>query len=352
MNSQVIIIAPEIAPGSGGVADYTLRILREWGDRIQTRILLPAPNADSGAETVERSRAALLEKLPASGGKVLLQYSAYGFDRFGYPRWLLRALADWKSAGGGRLVLMLHEIWTFWPALNRNYLVQQLHRRDLRSLLSLADATFTSTASQAEHLRELATARRVEVLPVGSNIRLLGPMSPLRERGRAVIFGLQSARLRVLRELSENLAALARAGRLTKIATVGGGNSVAGDRTEEQLLGTLPLRNGFQPRGPLLEAEVSAELARAEFGLSVQDELSLTKSGSFMACAAHGLNIISPIGDPQRPAPLCWLTTPEECLRGLSEEELQTRARHLQAWQEEAASWPVIANRFAEALSL
>ena len=50
-------------------------------------------------------------------------------------------------------------------------LLQQLHRRDLRKLLQVADVVFTSTASQAEHLTALSPRCPIEVLPVGSNIR-------------------------------------------------------------------------------------------------------------------------------------------------------------------------------------
>ena len=35
------------------------------------------------------------------GGKVLLQYSAYGFDRLGYPRWLIKGVLDWKKESQG-----------------------------------------------------------------------------------------------------------------------------------------------------------------------------------------------------------------------------------------------------------
>ena len=104
-------------------------------------------------------------------GKVLVQYSAYGFDRYGYPRWLIEALLEWKKETQGILAIMFHEIWAFWPVWNKNYLLQQLHRRDLRRLLRVTDAVFTSTSSQAAHLTALSPRCPIQVLPVGSNIR-------------------------------------------------------------------------------------------------------------------------------------------------------------------------------------
>ena len=82
---------------------------------------------------------------PPGGGKILLQYSAYGFDRLGYPRDLIRALLEWKEHAGGRLVVMFHEIWTFWPLLNKNFFLQWLHRRAIRRLLESRRSAARST---------------------------------------------------------------------------------------------------------------------------------------------------------------------------------------------------------------
>lgn len=356
MNDEVIVICPELASGSGGLADYTRRLVEQWNGKFQLRFILPrggnahalsSPNFK--VDVVERNSAALLEKLPSHGGKVLLQYSAYGFDHFGYPRWLLQALANWKDTRGS-LVVMLHEIWTFWPVLNKNYPIQRLHRRDLRTLLARADAVFTSTASQAEHLGKLEPTANVEVLPVGSNIRPRSGLPAKRETGLAVLFGLQGARLRTLHTMGSDLQALASASLLTKLATVGGSNTPDGDREELELLGRLKLSRGVEQAGALAENEISDWLGHASFGISAQDELSLTKSSTCMAYAAHGLNILSPVADASKPEPLCRLVSPAELLRGMSADELANRAEDLRAWQERVSSWSAIADRFAAAL--
>ncbi|MGZ5537353.1 MAG: hypothetical protein ACXWG0_02375 [Chthoniobacterales bacterium] len=338
MSDEVVIIAPELTPGAGGVADYTLRLVEELGDRIAPRFVLP-----------NDIKQGLRANLPPAHGKVLLQYSAYAFDHVGYPRRLLRDLTGWKKTSGGLLVIMFHEIWAFWPLLNKNRFVQRLHRADIGRLLAHADAVFTSTPSQTEHLIKLAPRCSVQSLPVGSNIRRTARIDGPREAGVAVLFGLQSARLRTLRKMGSHLTGLAA---IRKIISVGAGNSDAGTAEERALLSALSLTNSFELRQAAPETEVSKLLATAAFALSVQDELSITKSGTFMACAAHGLNIVSPLADPLGVEPICWLTSPAELSDGIAGQELQMRAENLRQWQQRTASWPMIAERFADALHL
>lgn len=356
MNSDVVMICPGLAPGSGGLADYSLRVSQKMSASANLRFVLPAGDANAEeipqsqpVAIIERNSASLLAALPSRGGAVLLQYSAYGYDRVGYPRWLLRGLREWKGRSQGRLVVMFHEIWTFWPVLNKNYFVQRLHRGEIRRLLEDVDHAFTSTASQAEHLRRLSS-RAIEVLPVGSNVRPDPEPGDERSAGVAVLFGLAGTRRRALLEMRTELEALARSNLIRKIITVGGGTSPNESNAENDLLCGLPLADGFEQRGSIGEEAISHLLHTGCFGISGQDELSLTKSGSFMAYAAHGMNVIARCGGAARSEPACWLTTPEELLSGVTPDELQMRANKLRDWQNRTASWPQIAAQFGRAL--
>jgi hypothetical protein len=235
--------------------------------------------------------------------------------------------------------------------LNKNFLVQQLHRRDLRGLISRADAVFTSTASQAEHLRALCPECAVEVLPVGTNIVPGAGGCETRQAGTAVVFGLQGSRIHALEKMHAGLKAAAAAGCIQSVVVVGGGANADQSRREQELLTTLRLRGGLEQRGSLPEQEVSALLSQAGFGVSAQDQLSVTKSGTFMAYAAHGMNILSPFANAGD-EPLRWATDPGELVRGIADVELQSRAESLRNWQERTCSWPRIAEQFARTLRL
>jgi hypothetical protein len=355
VNEETVIILPEL---TGGVGDYTHRLLENLPRLANLRLIIPRiGNRPAGSfeqypvEETDSTAQDLRARLPSAGGKVLVQYSAYGFDRFGYPRWLIKALLDWKKDSRGTLAIMFHEIWAFWPVWNKNYFLQRLHRRDLGKLLRVADAVFTSTSSQAERLTALGPACAVEVLPVGSNIRRVPAPEGEREPGLAVLFGLQRSRIRALRKMQAELKSLAAAGRIRKIVTAGSGRSPEGDEEELALLLGFELIDGFDQRGPLPEGKISELLSAAMFALSAQDELSITKSGTFMAAAAHGLNILSDYADASKPEPLSLLTSPRELMSGLTETELQSRGERLRQWQERTSAWPLLARQFERALT-
>lgn len=354
MSDELIIVTPELSPETGGVGDYTLRILEGWPDTKRVKVLTA-----KSAQTASRFRVenlgwdedAILRQL-GDAGRVLVQYSAYGFDPRGYPARLVRALCRWKSTTEGRLVLMFHEIWTFWPMLHQNFFVQRLHRRAIRRLLECADTVFTSTQSQADHLAELSSRRPVHVLPVGSNIRRTDDVDLVRIPRSALVFGRQETRLRALRKMRPSLTSLAQAGIIDKIASVGANDEARGKEEEQALLGELELEGGFAQHGRRAEAEVSSLLGTFSFGILGQDELSLSKSGTFMAYAAHELNVLADFADVSRPEPVCWLVAPSELLSGISESELKKRAKALHGWQSRVASWNLISRSFREALEM
>ncbi|PYJ07165.1 MAG: hypothetical protein DMF06_16465 [Verrucomicrobia bacterium] len=357
MTGELVIISPEL--GSGGIGDYTRRLLEHLPQIGGLRLVIPAggnmPANSFGpypVEAVDARADALRNKLPRQGGKVFVQYSGYGFQRFGYPRWLINALIDWKEESQGFLAIMFHEIWTFWPVWNKNYLIQQLHRRDIGRLLRVTDKTLTSTSGQAKDLAALWPGSKIQVLPVGSNIHRVCLRDDARQPGVAVLFGLQFSRIRALRKMEAELKALSHARKLRKVVVIGAGSSPQGEEEERRRLLALGLSEGFDQRGPLPENEITNLLSTAAFAIWAQGELSVTKSGTFMACAAHGLNIISCYADAVKPEPLSLLVSPHELMEEITTVELHSRAARLREWQARTSAWPSIASEIARALDI
>jgi hypothetical protein len=167
-----------------------------------------------------------------------------------------------------------------------------------------------------------------------------------------VIFGLQRTRLEALQKMREDLAALAAARRITKIICLGVNADSRLSEQERQLIVALPLTEGFDQVGGAPEEKISEVLSSCSFGIFAQNELSFEKSGSFMAYAAHQVNILADFADPSKPEPICRLIAPQELLRGLSETELHIRAERLRVWQEKTSSWSIIAEQIGEAMNL
>jgi glycosyltransferase involved in cell wall biosynthesis len=356
VTGETIIICPELT--SGGVGDYTRRLLENLPRITGLRLIVPKIGSrpvssfeQYSVEETDRSIRDLRGRLPVQGS-ILLQYSAYGFDRHGYPHWLIKALLEWKKESQRTLAIMFHEIWAFWPVWNKNYLLQQLHRRDLRRLVRVADAVFTSTSSQARHLTALSPRSPIQFVPVGSNIRRVETRKGGRETGFAVLFGLQRSRIRTLQMMLPALKSLGGFGKIRKIITAGGGQSREGDDEEAALLTELDLTEGFDQRGPLPEEKISELLSACEYALSAQDEPSITKSSVFMAYAAHGLNIVSQYADSSKSEPLSLLISPDELTKGVSPTELECRGETLRQWQERIAAWPHIASQVARVLGV
>jgi len=355
--NEIVIISPELIPGAGGVGDYTLRLIESWDYHGNLKLLVPNSGLGQEAPLPQRTEklgidaVAIGKQLPSGDGKILIQYSAYGFDQLGYPRKLVRALIEWKHKTRGLLIVMFHEIWTFWPITNKNAIVQFFHRRAIKQLLRCADTVFTTTSSQAQYLKKLAPSRAVHVLPVGSNIRRNKDVEVVRKPGWAVLFGRQDARIRALTKMRNSLFSLAAARRITKLITVGA-MGLDRDAEERSLLANLGFVEGFEQRGPQEERDISELLLTASFGISAQNELSYAKSGTFMAYAAHGLNVLAECADPEREEPLNLLTSPRELLQGITDTELKRRAEHLRTWQQRTSAWDLIAAKFVEALQL
>jgi hypothetical protein len=356
VTDQFVIITPELRAGTGGVADHTSQLLEHWKPRQRPTILVArVSDMESGQHGVSQlgsDRAAILRQLPGNGGKVFVQYSAYGYDRLGYPKNLLGALVEWKQQVGGRLIVMFHEIWTFWPIINRNFLRQRFHRRAIKRLMAVSDVAFTSTGSQAEHLQSLQAGASIRVLPVGSNIHRNSGRNIERRPRWAVLFGLQQTRLRALQTMVKSLQALAAAGQVTKIVSLGHGSNPQMSERERKLLEDLKLADGFDQLGPGTEEEISEMLSTASFGIFGQNELSCGKSGSFMAYAMHGLKVLAEFASPAKAAPVCYLVAPHELLGGISSDEIDRRANSLQTWQKQNSSWDLIAGKLADALKI
>lgn len=351
------VVVTQLPPAVCGIGDYTMNLVQAWPEERPFQFIVTRGAAASqqalpeykiiGASEDAQGLAEALEKLDAED--VMLQYSGFGFDPKGRPLWIAEVFAAWKKKKPSRrLAVMFHELWIKWPWWDPRSLRSWLHRRSVSDLLKVASNVYTNTEGYAVWLRKLNRHVPVQVIPVGSNVTVESThKTALPERGLMVVFGKQGTRMLALNGMKEALAKLAQKKRLTRLVIAGGAPD--GAKAELAVAKEFLAEDQVTVTGFLEDSALSQLLFKAEFGLSGQDWLSVEKSTTFMAYAAHGLNILSPHAGKDSRTPFAWITSADELLTDdvQMEQKLRDRSLALREWYESTASWSAITARMS-----
>jgi glycosyltransferase involved in cell wall biosynthesis len=182
---------------------------------------------------------------------------------------------------------------------------------------------------------------------VPSNILPAAANSEERRSGEFVIFGLPFGRLQTVELFRDWILAWGKTGRLRVLHLVGPSDEKFTAQAHTLLAGCLPPAAIVQ-HGALSPAEVSRRLLRAEFCLSPATKLTWSKSGSFMAFAAHACPIVSIDGTSSPPLNE---TIPPAEVATITESEARQKAAALREWYSRNADWDVSAKRIAALIS-
>jgi hypothetical protein len=278
----------------------------------------------------------------AGATNILLHYAGRAYQRFGCPIWLPRVLRNWKAKfPNGHLTVFFHEVPGELPRLSRHFLLGKIDARIVRQLTAVADVLATNTDNHAAILRRLSGRNGIHCLPVGSNIQPVASSSQPRAGTEFVIFGLPFGRWQTLQAFEPQIRKWHESGLLTKLHLIGPEDERLAAQANP-LIGSLP---GIVVRhGMLAEADVSRMLAHARFALTNVTLATWSKSGAFMACAAHGCAVV--IKEKVSEVPLCYAIAENE-MGNISAAEIETRPVALKKWYEENATWTVTARRLA-----
>jgi hypothetical protein len=218
---QLIQLVANLPPTVCGVGDYALRLAQELraahGFESSFVVCKPGwPGHDSiggfravplklqEADSLLEVLATLAVDEPAEGTTVLVQFSAYGFERHACPQWLVSGLQHWKQADGrGRLVTFFHEDYPSLPPWRRMFWYSRRQRDIAARLARLSDVALTNTSANAEMIRKWDPAgkRDVPVLPVFSTLDELAEVPVLAQREkRMVVFGRAANRVRAYKK--------------------------------------------------------------------------------------------------------------------------------------------------------
>jgi hypothetical protein len=349
--SPAVIITTRLPPLICGIGAYSwLAHKYRPNESSQTDFLVMEGAAESrtllGWESVADFNGdpeGLLQALDRAGAaNVLLHYAGRAYQRFGCPIWMPVVLRKWKTKfPNGRLTILFHEVPGELPRLSRHFLLGKINSRIIRQLAVLADVLVTNTENHAAILRKLSGRADVHCLPVGSNIPVAASLREARAETEFVIFGLPFGRWQTLQAFEPEVRKWRESGLLTKLHLIGPEDEKLAAEASPLLesLSDIVVRHGM-----LAETEVSRLLARAQFALTNVTTATWSKSGAFMACAAHGCAVV--IRETANEIPLRYAIGAKE-VGHISTSDIASRTASLQNWYEENASWPVIARRLA-----
>lgn len=310
---RLLLVAPRFPPECCGVGDFTAHLAAELASRGEDVVVLTQPAGGPRPAGVQILEAPLrgwgnlfrvLRVIEASGaGRVQLEYSSYGWGRFGFD-FAVNALAWALRLRGIPVTLACHEHsihWTMSPVALASGLLQRLH---FALLYLAADEILANTPERVRRLgRWLPWMReRIHFRANGSNIPL-HPLAPeqreamRRERGADATTLVVAVFARFARAKNHAAAihAVARLREKNRVQLWLLGDPA--DADAEYLAALRSLTRGLGAdafwSGHLAAGQVSMLLQAADVFVLPQADGHLTRSGAFMAAAAHGLPVVA-----------------------------------------------------------
>jgi hypothetical protein len=273
---RVLHLLTALPPVVCGVGDYGVCLNRKIAEDYDITPQLYAPSSDDDPGAKKAKLRLALESADA----VILEYSNYGYQRYGIPYWLLHAISQWKT-GSRRLVTVFHELYAFGRPWSTAFWTSAPQRYVARDLARLSDGMITTTDRHAEILRSWQTAVNVRVLPVPSNVGEMQVLPLAEPRDiELIVFGLAGTRKRVYLQNEAKWERIRNAIGHVTVHDVG----PALNLPLTELTG-LPC----VVHGHLSAPNFSAMLEKARWGIVDYYQSTLEKSGVFAAYCAHGV---------------------------------------------------------------
>ncbi len=310
---RIALLTRRYPPERCGVGDCAAQLARAYAARGDDVVVFteagPGRERRDG-QVVElpmrgwRDLGALVRALEgAQPNRVLFEYSNYGWSRWGCAGWL-NALALALRLRGVPLHVALHEFVVHWrqhPRLAPLALLQRLH---FWLLAAAAAEVCSNTRERVRILRRWLPWKRacIQYRPNGSNI----PVRPIfAEERRALrlaagagdgdlvvaLFGTYQAGKSF--ETVIEAVRLAERAHPLRLWLVGDTAPARPEYVRRLQQEAATLRGGAHWTGALPAEQVSACLQAADIFVLPQADGHLTRSGSFMAAAAHGLPVIA-----------------------------------------------------------
>jgi glycosyltransferase involved in cell wall biosynthesis len=299
------LLYPVLPPVVDGIGDYTCRLAMTLADRVGVTIwtdrgeYAPIEGVTvKPAYAIDRPRhfrSLAPTVLAAPPDWLVIQYNPFSYGRRGYNPTLPAVVRQIRRAAPGvRVGLMVHEPYVPFSDW-RSLILGSWHRWQLNALMAVSDVVFFSISPWAEAFRARHPHKRIEHLPVGSNIpNIYAPRDIARQALGieddvlvAGVFG-SAHPSRLIGYVKQAIEALA-ARRRIHVLSIG----TAGERLRRELDASVPIRD----TGVLPASAVSAHFAAMDVYLTPFRKGVSTRRGSFMVGLQHGIATVSTHGE-------------------------------------------------------
>lgn len=314
-----LLITPRFPPQCCGVGDFTAQLARAWQAQGESVLVLTEPGAGPRPADIPvlelplrgwRSLPSMLRAIRSTGAThVQLEYSSYGWGRWGFS-FAVNALAFSLRLRGHRLTVGLHELYLPWTARPFALLCGLMQRAHFALLFLAACGIATNTPQRVRRVQRWLPWRPhcVRFRPTPSNIPVtaLDPagIAALRQQRGAspdtvVIATFGSFHPAKNYEAVIDAALQLRARHAVQLWLLGDPRSSA-DYVADLRRRAAPLGDAAFWPGHAPAEQVSAWLQAADIFVLPQSDGHLTRSGAFMAAAAHGLPVIAVRNEPEQ----------------------------------------------------
>lgn len=351
--APLLIVAPRLPPQACGIGTYAWQLNQHWPTNRALNRFLVFADAAASREHLQTERVrdfpanarGFADVLEQSGAAdVLLHYAGRAYHRFGFPRWMPQAFAMWRGRDTGRrLHVMFHELPADLPLLSKQGILQRLSFPVARALAEQAATTMTNSAHHAAVLNRWTLQSEVKWMPVPSNIPAPAERTAQARGGEFLIFGLPYTRLQTLREFTDSIRSWNESGRLSRLHLIGPRDFKFSPQADALIAEMLPA-DAVTDHGELEPAEVSRWLQGAEFCLSSSNELTWSKSGTFMAYAVHGCAVVVPVSSTSEPL---GFTIASADVTAIATQAAEAKGEQLRQWYQQNAEWELIASHVA-----
>lgn len=321
----ILFVTSRLPPPHCGVGDYTYRFAKSFSNYGYKSVIIAKDEKSCEQKCIYTSDDLILIKkiiqewnfseikkifreVQKSGGDIVwLQYSPYGFNRYGICFFLLpwMIILKFKTRSKLRIFVTFHETNISWGKTIRHILLSLIHRIQFFLTGLFVDELFFTNENRTKNAIRLFKwkEKQIHYLPVGTNIMPHYYQSAEAKHFKkqlgidrvCIIFGLTpygdnvKTLLKFFAKFKEHTQ------EFLKLFIIGGYGDNSCGKIEEfkRIISQFNIEKNVEWIGPKSEETISKYLSIADVFLMLRGDGPNTRSGTLAAALAHGIPVLT-----------------------------------------------------------